>query len=178
METCRLILRRYEAKDLQDLYEYLSDPDVVRFEPYKPMTRKEVVENLAWRMDTDEMIAVELKENHKMIGNIYLGKRDFDSLELGYAFNRIYWGKGYAYEGASALIEQAFKQGIHRIYAECDPLNTDSWKFLEGLDFQREAHLRENIFFWRNEEGMPVWKDTYVYAKLKEARNDGEKNEI
>ena len=42
--------------------------------------------------------------------------------ELGYVFNKTYWGKGYAYESASALVELAFSQGIHRIYAECDPM--------------------------------------------------------
>ena len=36
-ETERVILRRYQESDLQDLYEYLSDPDVVKHEPYKPM---------------------------------------------------------------------------------------------------------------------------------------------
>lgn len=77
METNRLILRKYDATDLQDLYEYLSDPDVVKFEPHKPMTKEETEENLAWRIRTDEMIAVELKENYRMIGNIYLGKREF-----------------------------------------------------------------------------------------------------
>ncbi len=33
------------------------------------------------------MIAVELKSNQKMIGNVYLGKRDFEALELGYVFH-------------------------------------------------------------------------------------------
>ena len=71
METNRLILRKYDVKDLQDLYEYLSDPDVVKFEPHKPMTKEEKEENLAWRIRTDEMIAVELKENHRMKGVPY-----------------------------------------------------------------------------------------------------------
>lgn len=168
METERLILRRYTAADFQDLYEYLSDPEVVKFEPYKPMTAEEVRENLAWRIRTDEMVAVERKEDHKMIGNIYLGKREFDALELGYAFHRAYWGKGYAYESAHALLEQAFDQGIHRIYAECDPLNIPSWKLLERLGLEREAFFRKNVFFWKDEKGCPIWKDTYVYAGLRE----------
>ena len=37
-ETDRLILRRYRESDLQDLYEYLSNPEVVKFEPYRPMS--------------------------------------------------------------------------------------------------------------------------------------------
>lgn len=59
-ETDRLILRRYCKEDLQDLYEYLSDEEVVKHEPYKPMNISEVEGNLDWRISTEEMIAVEL----------------------------------------------------------------------------------------------------------------------
>ena len=48
------------------------------------------------------MIAVELKDSTKMIGNVYLGKRDFEALELGYVFNRNYWGSRYAAESYKA----------------------------------------------------------------------------
>ena len=37
-ETERLILRRYKKEDIQDLFEYLSDEEVVKYEPYKPQT--------------------------------------------------------------------------------------------------------------------------------------------
>ena len=169
VETERLILRRYKKEDLQDLFEYLSDKDVVEYEPYKTMTFDEAKENLEWRIGTEEMIAVELKSSHKMIGNVYLGKRDFEALEIGYVFNRNYWGNGYAAESCEALIEQAFSNGIHRIYAECDPRNKNSWKLLEALGFRREAHFRKNVYFWKDENGKAIWKDTYIYAKL----NDG-----
>ena len=115
LETDRLILRRFSADDLTDLYEYLSDEETVKYEPYKPMNMEETKDNLKWRIETDEMIAVELKETHKMIGNIYLGKRDFNSLELG---------------------------------------------------FEREAHLKQNVYFWTDQQGNPLWKDTFIYAKL------------
>lgn len=167
-ETDRLILRRYKKSDLSDLYEYLSDKEVVKFEPYKPMNMQDAENSLDWRISTDEMVAVELKSNHKMIGNVYLGKRDFDALEIGYVFNQKYWGKGYAKESCMELIKLAFSDGIHRIYAECDPQNTSSWRLLEKLGFEREAHLRKNIYFWKNEENMPIWKDTFIYAKLNE----------
>ena len=165
-QTERLILRRYTEDDLQDLFEYLSDEKVVEYEPYKPMSLEKVRDNLEWRIGTDEMIAVELKSSHKMIGNVYLGKREFASLEIGYVFNRNYWGNGYASESCRALIRQAFSGGIHRIYAECDPGNTGSWKLLEALGFRREAHLIQNVYFWKDGDGKPVWKDTYVYARL------------
>lgn len=165
-ESERLILRRYKKEDIQDLFEYLSDKEVVKYEPYKPLTFDEAKENLEWRIGTDEMIAVELKNSHKMIGNVYMGKRDFEALEIGYVFNRNYWGNGYAAESCKALIQQAFSNGVHRIYAECDPNNQNSWKLLEGLGFQREAHFRKNVYFWKDESEKAIWKDTYVYAKL------------
>ena len=165
-ETERLILRRYKEEDLQDLFEYLSDKEVVEYEPYRPLTLNETKENLEWRIGTEEMIAVELKDSHKMIGNVYMGKREFEALEIGYVFNRNYWGHGYALESCKALMQQAFSNGIHRIYAECDPYNKRSWKLLEALGFQREAHLRKNVYFWKDENDNAIWKDTYIYAKL------------
>ena len=44
-ETERLILRRYKEEDLQDLFEYVSDKEVVEYEPYKPLTINETKEN-------------------------------------------------------------------------------------------------------------------------------------
>ena len=148
----------------------MSDAKVVEYEPYKPMTVDETKENLEWRIGTNEMVAVELKSNHKMIGNVYLGKRDFEALEIGYVFNRNYWGKGYAAESCRTLMQRAFSEGIHRIYAECDPNNENSWKLLETLGFRKEAHLKQNVYFWKDENGKPVWKDTYIYARLNTER--------
>lgn len=168
-ETERLILRRYTENDLQDLYEYLSNPNVVKFEPYMPMVMEEVKDNLKWRISTDEMIAVQLKSENKMIGNVYLGKRDFDSLEIGFVFNEKYWKKGYAKESCEKLVEEAFKMGIHRIYAECDPMNQNSWGLLEKMGFLKEGHLRKNVYFFKDENQQPIWKDTFIYSKLNSA---------
>ena len=96
LSTPRLLLRRYRATDLDDYYAYISDPEVVKYEPYRPMTREAAAKDLEWRIGSDEMIAVELAKTHRLIGNVYLGRRDFSSLELGYVFHRAYWGKGFA----------------------------------------------------------------------------------
>ena len=158
-KTDRLILRRYGNEDLQDLYEYLSDEEVVKYEPYRVMDIAEVSEELDRRISSNEMIAVVLKETNKLIGNLYVGRRAFDSLELGYAFNRQFWGQGYAKESCEALMKRAFLEGTHRIFAECDPCNTGSWRLLESLGFVREAYFKHNV---------SIWKDTFVYSLLKE----------
>lgn len=106
--------------------------------------------------------------NHKLIGTVYLGKCDFNFLEIEYVFNQNYKGNGYAKESCKALINYAFFERIHRIFAECDPMNSGSWKLLGILGFQKEAHFRENVYFWTDEKRMPIWKDTYVYSILNE----------
>ena len=168
IETDRLVLRRFRKEDLQDLYECLSDEAVVRFEPYRPMDMNEVKKELDRRISSDEMIAVELTSNHRLIGNVYIGKRDGNALELGYVFNRQFWGQGYAEESCTALIRKAFSEGFHRIYAECDPCNAASWKLLERLGFTQEAHFRQNVFFRKDKDNNPIWKDTLVYSILNE----------
>ena len=64
------------------------------------------------------------------------------------------------------MIAQAFREGAHRIYAECDPRNVPSWKLLEKVGLRREAHFRQNIWFHRDKNSDPIWKDTLVYAIL------------
>ena len=62
------------------------------------------------------------------------------------------------------MIGNAFGKGFHRVCAECDPRNERSWKLLEKAGMRRETHFRQNIYFRRDANGAPVWKDTYVYA--------------
>lgn len=157
---------------MQDLYEYLSDAETLRFEPYQAMDRDEVRAELARRIASEEMIAVERKSDHKLIGNLYLGKQEYGALELGYVFNRRFWGQGYAGEGCAALIRRAFSEGVHRIFAACDPCNAASWRLLERLGFTREAHFRQDVFFRRDAADKPIWKDTYVYGLLNGADTD------
>ena len=63
-------------------------------------------------------------------------------------------------------MQLAFRCGTHRIFAECDPENAASWKLLESLGFEREAHLKKNVYFFKDEQNRPIWKDTYIYGML------------
>lgn len=164
--TERLILRGFKETDYDDLYEYLSQLRDDEFEGYPGITYENGREHLKYRVGSDEFYAIELKETGKVIGNIYYGKRDFEAREVGYIVNKNYQRRGYASEALSAVIDNAFHEGLHRIFAECDPRNTCSWKLLEKVGLEREAHFKQNVFFKRDENGNPIWKDTYVYVKL------------
>jgi RimJ/RimL family protein N-acetyltransferase len=167
--TDRLIIRKFRPDDWQDLYEYLSDKEVVRFEPYDVFTKEQARDEASKRSGNDAFYAVCLKDNDKLIGNLYLGKGDFDTWELGYVFNRTYQGQGFAAESSRALLDFAFVNlGARRVVAMCNPENSHSWKLLERLHMRREALLLKNIYFKRDEVGERIWLDTYEYAILKD----------
>lgn len=167
METNRLVLRKFNKSDWSDLYEYLSDKNVVKFEPYDTLTIDVCKREAARRSKNDDFWAICVKGTGKLIGNIYLSKQDFDTWELGYAFNAKYHGKGYATEAAKALVEIVFKEkNARRVIARCNPLNVPSWKLLERLGLRREGHLVQNIWFKKDEKGNPIWVDTYEYGIL------------
>lgn len=167
MMTERLILRRFQESDGEGLYGYLSDPETVKFEPYEPFTREEAEREAKRRAGDENFWAVCLRDG-ALIGNLYFARGDFDTWELGYVFHREYWGMGFAAESVKALLGHGFqKLETRRVVALCNPENKRSWKLLERLGFRREGHLRQNIFFFRDEAGAPRWQDTFEYGLLR-----------
>ena len=94
--TRRLVIRRMVPDDWRDLYEYLSDPEVVRYEPYDIYTRGDAMLEAANRANSESFLAVCLLTSGKMIGNLYVARLDTGYYEIGYIFNRRYHGKNYA----------------------------------------------------------------------------------
>jgi len=90
--------------------------------------------------------AVVHRADHKMIGRLGLGavnERDARA-DLGYAYNRLYWGKGYATEAARAILQFGFDSlKLHRVGAIVLPDNIGSIRVLEKLGFQREGVRRQ-----------------------------------
>ena len=172
IETERLIVRKYIESDYSDLYEYLSQESVYRYEPGKPITIEESKKLSAERARGDHFFAVILKQNGKMIGHLYLEQispKDRLTWELGYIFNPNYQHKGYASESAKALVEYALKElKAHRIMARCNPDNTASWKLLERIGFIREGNFKKYGFVHKDENNNPIWTDAYEYSRIEE----------
>ncbi len=166
ISTERLVLRAFRESDYDDLFEFLSQLEDNEFEGYPGITYENGREHLSYRLGSEEFYAVVQKKSGKVIGNIYCGQRDFGAREIGYIINKDYQRAGYASEAINAVVAAVFAAGAHRIYAECDPRNVCSCQLLEKNGFEREAHFKKNIFFHRDEHGEPIWKDTFVYAKL------------
>ncbi len=175
METERLVIRRFVPDDWKDLYEYLSVPEVVQYEPYDVMDVDTCIQIAKNRSELDQckkFWAVCLKSSNKMIGQIYfdiIGPKKFFTFELGYVFNPFYYGNGYATEVCRRILQYGFEElSAHRIIAETDVKNIASWRLLERLRMRREAHRKQDVFFKMNNTGECIWKDSYQYALLRE----------
>lgn len=173
IETERLVLRPHAAEDVDDLLEFHSDPDVVRYLPWPVRDREMVVDVLRTmvlrsRPGADDPVlslAVQRAADARVIGEVLLMRTaPGDQLELGYAFGRSSWGHGYAHEACAALLAYAFDSlDVHRVFARLDARNTGSARLLERLGFRREAHFVDGA--WMKDE----WVTEDVYALLQSA---------
>ena len=166
----RIYLRDYNSNDVQDLYEFLSIDEVVKYEPYSAMSFGECKKEVKRRMNDPSFYAVILRENEKMIGNIYFEQTQpykFRTYELGYVFNPKYWNMGYATEAASIILRYGFSSlNAHRIIANCNQLNDRSIKLLERIGMRRESSSKDDIYFHCTKDGEPLWQSSYMYAIL------------
>ncbi len=117
LETERLVLREWEERDAQSLYEYAKDPDVGPIAGWPAHTSidesRQVISSV---FSATETYAVCLKENNKAIGCIALklvGVTDMtekeDECELGYWIGKPFWGQGLIPEAAKELLRHAFE---------------------------------------------------------------------
>lgn len=166
LETTRLLIRPFIAGDLPSVYEYLSNPAVMKFIPEGVFTEEQTKEFIEANMgETAEKFAVILKEDNCLIGHIaYHPWFMTQTYELGWVFNPRYHNKGYASEAAAAFIKYGFDtQNLHRIIATCQPQNPPSYRVMEKIGMRREGEFRQCIY---RENGE--WWDELFYAVLKE----------
>ncbi len=110
--TDRLILRRWDESDADDLFKYASDPDVGPHAGWPPHKNTEeslkVIQDL---FSNNCTWAIELKETKEVIGCIgyYLfGISNIDirenDAEIGYWIGKPHWNKGLCTEALQAMI--------------------------------------------------------------------------
>ena len=71
-----------------------------------------------------------------LVGSCGLGRRPSGAVELGYWIGRSYWGRGYATEAATALIDIARTLGFTRLEGSHFLDNPASGRVLEKLGFE------------------------------------------
>ncbi len=165
IETERLRIRHFTTDDWKAVHAYTSDAGVMTYVPEGVMTEEQTKQFIADSMAEDaRAYAVDLRATDRLIGHVvfhpWFAPRIY---EIGWVFHPRYHGQGYATEAATALLLYGFETLlVHRVIATCQPQNTPSYRVMEKLGMQREAHFRKCIY--RDEK----WWDEHLYALLEE----------
>ena len=165
--TNRLLIRRFNTEDWKALYEYLSDPLVVKYENYSIKSEEECQTISNSFSKSKDYWAICLVDTNMLIGHIFLGEAGPFFLSIGCVINRSFHRQGYAAEAVQSILEYAFiVEKAHRVDAISDSRNIPSWRYLEYLGFKREGCLREHVTRECNQFGKPIWIDSYIYSML------------
>ena len=150
--TERLLLRPLALADVDAVFAMRSDPVVQRYGSHPPWTERQtavdyVERNIQAMADgVHAQFAIERREDGVVVGTCTLFHLDAQcrSAEVGYVLLVPEWGKGYATEAVSAMLDWGFAHlDLNRVGADVDPRNTPSARAVERLGFAREGHLRE-----------------------------------
>lgn len=123
LETKRLILRRWEESDAEDLYKYASNPNVgpiAGWPPHQSLDEsKDVIKNV---LNGKEAYAICLKD---------------DECELGYWIGKPFWGQGLMPEAANELLRHAFEDiGMSKVWCGYYEGNIKSKRVQEKVGFK------------------------------------------
>lgn len=153
LQTPRLYLREFTLADVELLYNMHQDPAITRYTgdpmPWDSLAHTEKVLTEAILPQYQNGIgrwAVHLKQTHEFIGWCGLKQVD-DEIDLGYRYIQKYWGNGYAYEAAQAVLNFGVQQQLPNIVGCAAIENTASVKILEkiGLKFMKHYTDEEGI---------------------------------
>lgn len=146
LETNRLILRKITKEDFKEISNILKDIEVM-YAWEKAFSDEEVQnwinENLK-RYDNEGFsyfLAIDKKDNNVVgvMGPLIEKINDKEFIGVAYILNKASWGKGYAYDGASACVNYAFsKLNANKVIAEIRPSNISSIKVAQRLNMKLE----------------------------------------
>jgi RimJ/RimL family protein N-acetyltransferase len=163
IETGRLVLRPPEDRDVEAVYRFVGDPEVMRWigDNGRTGTYAEAVDRIdryrrAWELDGFGHFMVVSKGSGEAIGRVGIlvwdprtwehgARRDLGDtaeLELGWTLESAAWGRGFATEAAAAIGEWAFRQlQPSRLISLIRPDNVRSLRVAQKLG----EHYRHDV---------------------------------
>ncbi len=168
LKTERLILRRFEEKDVQALFDILRDEEVNTFLPWFPCASLQQAQQELrhkyqqyYERPSGYRYAVCLQQDNVPIGYVHVG--DDDSHDLGYGLRKEFWHKGITTEAAKAVMAQLKKDGCAYITATHDVQNPHSGDVMKKLGMTYRYSYEEQ---WQP-------KDRLVTFRLYQLNFDG-----
>ena len=147
LETERMVLRRMETSDVDNLMGIFSDPVAMRSYP-ATKSRAEAEEWVRWTLGSYRdhgfgLWVAMLKDSGEFAGQCGLTLQEVEGeeeVEIGYLFLRRFWGRGLATEAARKVRDHGFALGYRRMISIIDPANFPSRRVAEksGLTLEKE----------------------------------------
>ena len=153
LETARLVIRTFEARDADHWLAMVSDPEVTRFlppnapAPTTDLAQRVIGERQAMERELGHaMWAVDEMTTGRFIGQCGLrpaksmDENAGSEIDLAYHFARASWNKGYATEAAIAVLAHGLGPiGLDSIMAVVMPENVGSWRVMEKVGMRYEG---------------------------------------
>lgn len=154
LTTARLRLRQPTAADVDAVYSVFADVASMRYWSRLPMTDANealaLIEQIEACRVREDLLQWGIEEKHgAIIGTCTLAQIDRANGrgQIGFILRSDCWGRGYAREAITRVIDFAGEVlGLRRIEADVDPNNSQSLRCLERIGFRREGFLRERWF--------------------------------
>ena len=168
LQTARLRCNALQLADAPALFGYRGDPDVARYQGWRPMSLADAESFIRNQSDAREPVAgqrfqraIRLDGDDALIGDFGVCLSDDRQAEFGITIAPAQQGKGLAREVLQTLLHALFgRLDVHRVHASVDPRNVPSMALLRATGFRQEAHFRESLWF-RGE-----WVDDVIFAML------------
>jgi len=170
LETRRLLLRKLNLNDVDDIFEYGSDPEITKYLLWN--THESIEDSLDFvnsvikQYESGQVApwGIIHKSERKLIGTCGFGNwrpRHFKA-EIGYALSRKYWNRGIMTEAVKEVIAFGFNvMNLNRIQAMCHIENLASVRVMEKVGMKYEGTLREYLF------SKGVYRDQKMYSIIK-----------
>jgi RimJ/RimL family protein N-acetyltransferase len=155
LETNRLVLRWLTIDDAEFIFDLLNQASFLHYIGDKGIrtiedARKYILTGpiASYERFGFGLYLAELKQTQISIGICGLLKREsLEDVDVGFAFLPQFWGQGYAFESAAAVLKYGRDAlGLDRIVAITSPDNQASIRVLNklGFNFQRMIRLSQN----------------------------------
>lgn len=169
IHTARLLLRKPESEDANDIFErYASDPEVTRFLVW-PL-HASIDDTCAFLEFSDAEwdrwpagpYLICSRADGGLLGSTGLAFEAPFRATTGYVLAKDAWGQGFATEALLAMRQTATDLGVERLYALCHSEHQPSRHVLEKGGFEFEGTLRRFAEFPNLNPGIA--EDVVSYA--------------
>jgi ribosomal-protein-alanine N-acetyltransferase len=171
LATSRLILRQPLMSDAVKIFErYASDVEVTRFVGW-PCHRSVHDTEGFLRFSTQEWeqwpagpYLIISRADGQLLGSTGFGFQTPHEAMAGYVLARDAWGKGFATEALTAIVNVAAQIGVTRLFPLCHPEHHPSRRVLEKCGFVRDEVSKPAVEFPNLSPG--VRQEALCYAQV------------